>query len=215
MDDAALMPARHKLDVHDYERMVLVGILHEQDRVELIRGEVLDMSPIGQDHEGIVNALTQALVLACQGKAIVSVQNSIRLDRWSVPQPDFAVFRYREDFYLEGRRPMPTDALLLIEVADSSLQYDRKVKLPLYAAAGIPESWIVDLQQRVVDAYTQPEGGRYTGEATYKGGDLQGRRPGGPGRCAGHRGDAAGGVPVMRMALLVRLGGAAPDGSRP
>ena len=171
MDDAAVISARHKLDVHDYERMVLVGILHEQDRVELIQGEVLDMSPIGQDHEGIVNALNLALVLACQGKAIVSVQNSIRLDRWSVPQPDFAVFRYREDFYLEGRRPTPADALLLVEVADSSLQYDRKVKLPLYAAAGVLEYWIVDLKQRVVDAYTRLEGGGYAGEAKYKGGD--------------------------------------------
>ncbi len=171
MDDAAVMPARHKLDVHDYERMVLVGILGEQDRVELIRGEILDMAPIGQGHEGTVNALTQALVLACQGRAIVSVQNPIRLDQWSVPQPDFAVFRYRADFYLEGRRPTPADALLLVEVADSSLRYDREVKLPLYAGAGIPEYWIVDLQQRVVDAYWQPEGGRYAGTATRRGGD--------------------------------------------
>ena len=171
MDDAILMPARHKLDVHDYERMVLVGILGERDRVELIRGEVLDMAPIGQGHEGTVNAMTQALVLACQGKAIVSVQNSIRLDRWSVPQPDFAVFRYRADFYLEGRRPSPADVLLLIEVSDSSVRYDRDVKLPLYAAAGIPEYWIMDLQRRVVGAYKQPDGNRYAVEAEFRGGD--------------------------------------------
>lgn len=171
MDDAAVMPARHKLDVHDYERMVLVGILGEQDRVELIRGEILDMAPIGQGHEGTVNALTQALVLACQGRAIVSVQNSLRLDRWSVPQPDFAVFRYRADFYLEGTRPTPADALLLVEVADSSLRYDRDVKLPLYAGVGIPEYWIVDLQQRVVDAYRRPEAGRSAESATHRGGD--------------------------------------------
>lgn len=171
MDDAAVMPARHKLDVHDYERMVLVGILGERDRVELIRGEIMDMAPIGQGHEGWVNALNQALVLACHGKAIVSVQNSIRLDRWSVPQPDFAVFRYREDFYLDGRRPNPADALLLIEVADSSLRYDREVKLPLYAEAGIREYWIADLQGRVVNAYRQPEGNRYVEEMTCRGGD--------------------------------------------
>ncbi len=171
MDEAAVMPARHKLDVHDYDRMVLVGILGKQDRVELIRGEILDMSPIGQGHEGTVNALTQALVLACHGKAIVSVQNSIRLDRWSVPQPDFAVFRYRADFYLEGTRPTPADVLLLVEVADSSLRYDREVKLPLYAGAGIPEYWIVDLQQRLVDAFWRPDGGGYAETATHRGGD--------------------------------------------
>jgi Uma2 family endonuclease len=170
MDDAAVMPARHKLDVYDYDRMVLVGILGEQDRVELIRGEILNISPVGQGHEGAVNALTQALVLACQGRAIVSVQNPIRLDRWSVPQPDFAVFRYRADFYLEGTRPTPADALL-VEVTDSSLRYDRQVKLPLYAGAGIPEHWIVDLHQRVVDAYRRPEGGRYAEEATHRRGD--------------------------------------------
>ena len=171
MNDAPEMPTRHKLDVHDYDRMILVGILGKQDRVELIRGEIMDMAPIGQNHEGAVNALTQALVLACQGKAIVSVQNSIRLDRWSVPQPDFAVFRYRADFYLEGTRPTPADTLLLVEVADSSLRYDRKMKLPLYAGAGIPEYWIVDLQGRVVDAYQRPDGGGYAEEVTYRGGD--------------------------------------------
>ena len=171
MDDAAVVPGRHKLDVHDYERMVMAGILGERDRVELIRGEIMDMAPIGQGHEGTVNALNQALVLACEGKAIVSVQNLIRLDRWSVPQPDFAVFRYRADFYLEGTRPTPSDALLLVEVADSSLRYDREVKLPLYAAAGTSECWIVDLQQRVVDAYWRPEGGGYAETATHRGGD--------------------------------------------
>ena len=171
MDDATVMPARHKLDVHDYERMALVGILGEQDRVELIRGEVMDMAPIGQGHEGSVNALNQALVKVCDGKAIVSVQNSLRLDRWSVPQPDFVMFRYRDDFYLEGRRPTPADALLLIEVSDSSLRYDREVKLPLYAAAGIPEYWIVNLQERVVEVYSRPENGGYAGKAICRGGD--------------------------------------------
>ena len=171
MDDAAVVPGRHKLDVHDYERMVMAGILGGRDRVELIRGEIMDMASIGQGHEGIVNAFTRALVLACEGKAIVSVQNSIRLDRWSVPQPDFAVFRYRADFYLEGTRPTPADALLLVEVADSSLRYDREVKPPLYAGAGIAEYWIVDLHRRVVDAYWQPEDSGYAREATHRDGD--------------------------------------------
>ena len=171
MDDAAVMPARHKMDVHDYERMVDAGILGKQDRVELIGGEILDMAPIGQSHGSLVAALNQALVLACHGRAIVFTQGSLWLDHWNVPQPDFAVLRFRPDFYATGSRPTPADALLLVEVADSSLRYDRKVKLPLYAGAGIPEYWIMDLQQRVVDVYTQPEAGGYAETATHRGGD--------------------------------------------
>jgi len=171
MDDAAVMPARHKLDTQAYGRMVDAGILGKQDRVELIDGEILDMAPIGRSHGSLVAALNQALVLACHGRAIVFTQSSLWLDHWNVPQPDFAVLRFRSDFYATGSRPGPADTLLVVEVADSSLRYDREVKLPLYAGAGIPEYWIVDLQQRVVDAYWQPEGGRYAGTATRRGGD--------------------------------------------
>ncbi len=171
MDDAAVMPARHKLDTRDYERMVDAGILGKQDRVELIGGEILDMAPIGQSHGSLVAALNQALVLACHGRAIVFTQSSLWLDHWNVPQPDFAVLRLRPDFYAMGSRPGPADAFLVVEVADNSLRYDREVKLPLYAGVGIPEYWIVDLQQRVVDAYRRPEAGRYAESATHRGGD--------------------------------------------
>lgn len=162
MDDAAVTPARHKLDMRDYERMVDAGILGKQDRVELIGGEILDMAPIGQSQGSLVAALNQALVLACHVRAIVFTQGFLWLDHWNVPQPDL---------YAMGSRPGPPDAFLVVEVADSSLRYDREVKLPLYAGAGIPEYWIVDVQRRVVDAYRRPESGSYAEKATHRGGD--------------------------------------------
>lgn len=168
MDDAAVMPARHKLDVHDYYRMAEVGILARHDRVELIDGEIMDMAPIGQGHAGAVNWLNQALVLACGDRAIVSTQNSVRNDRWNAPQPDFAVFRFRADFYMTGMRASPADVLLVIEVSDSSLRYDQTVKLPLYARAGLPEYWVVDLQNGVLDAYHGPEGDGYAQHTPYR-----------------------------------------------
>lgn len=121
MDDVAVMPARHKLAVRDYHRMVDAGILTRYDKVELIDGEIMDLAPIGQDHEAAVNGLNRALMLACGDRAIVSIRNSVRLNNFSAPQPDAAVFRPRADFYRTGTRPGPADTLLLAEVADSSL----------------------------------------------------------------------------------------------
>ena len=167
MDDVAVMPTRHKLEVYDYHRMVDAGILGKYDKVELIDGEIIDMAPIGQDHQATVNGLTKALVLACGDGAIVSIQNSIQLNRFSAPQPDAAVFRPRADSYRTGTQPGPADTLLLVEVAKSSLEYDKAVKLPLYALAGIAEYWIVDLRNRVVDVYRRPKDGAYAEHAPY------------------------------------------------
>ncbi len=161
MDDATIAPARHKLTLHEYHQMGEAGIFGEDNRIELIDGDLIDMAPIGQGHAAVVVALTEALFIACAGRAIVSVQNPVQLDPSSEPQPDVAILRRRADFYATGDRPGPADVLLLIEVADSSLRFDRTVKLPLYARAGIAEVWIVDLQGRVLDAYRHPAGGQY------------------------------------------------------
>ena len=161
MDGSTALPARHRLDVDEYHRMAEAGILGEDDRVELIDGELIDMAPISQGHAAMVSRLTEALVLACAGRAIVSPQNPVRLDRSNEPQPDLAVLRRRADFYATGERPGPADILLLIEVADSSLRYDRTVKLPLYARASVGEVWIVDLKRRVFHAYRTPNGDAY------------------------------------------------------
>lgn len=172
MDDAGIVLTRHRLDVDDYYRMAEAGILGEDDRTELIEGELIDMAPIGQGHASIVNRLTETLVLAFANRAIVSPQNPVRLDRFNEPQPDFAVFRPRDDYYETGERPGPADVLLLIEVADSSLRFDRAVKLPLYARAGIAEVWIVDLKRRVLNAYRRPAGDGYDEMTTYQAGDA-------------------------------------------
>jgi Uma2 family endonuclease len=171
MDDVTELPARHRLDVDEYYRMGEAGVFGDQ-RIELINGELIDMAPIGQGHEGTVGALNEALVLAFAGRAIVWPQNSIRLDRWNVPQPDFAVLRRRPDFYRTGERPGPADVLLLVEVADSSLKYDQRVKLPLYARAGIPEFWIVDVKRRILHAHRAPAGDGYAETTTHHSGDM-------------------------------------------
>jgi Uma2 family endonuclease len=161
LDDLGVVITRRKFNVDDYHRMGDAGILGEDDRVELIDGEIITMAPIGQDHAGTVNRLNETLFHAFAGRAIVSVQNPVRLDDKSEPQPDFAVLRRRDDYYTSGP-PGPADVLLLIEVADSSLRFDRAVKLPLYARAGIPEVWIVDLKQRTVEVHTAPRSGSFT-----------------------------------------------------
>jgi Uma2 family endonuclease len=172
MDESAIAPVRHKLDVEDFHRMADAGIFGEDDRIELVDGDLIDMAPIGQCHAGIVGGLAEALFIACAGRAIVWPQNPVLLDRVNEPQPDLAVLRRRADFYATGERPGPADILLLVEVADTSLRFDQRVKLPIYARAGIPEFWIVDLKRRVLDAYRHPEGDEYREMTTHQPGDL-------------------------------------------
>lgn len=147
-------------DVDDYHRMAEAGILSEDDRVELIDGEIVAMTPIGPRHNASVNRLNRALVTAAADQAIVQVQGSVRLDRFREPQPDVVLLRPQADFY-ETRLPGPSDILLIIEVAESSLDYDREVKSRIYAESGIPEFWLVDLADRSVSCCTDPRGGAY------------------------------------------------------
>jgi Uma2 family endonuclease len=171
MDDAGIAPARHKLDADEFYLMAEAGILQRHDRVELIDGELIDMAPIGQGHDATIGGLTEALVMACAGRAIVWVQNSLRLDRSNVPQPDFTVLRRRPDFYATGERADPADVLLLVEVAQSSLHFDRTVKLSLYAQAGIAEYWIVDLKRKTLFVYRKPAGDGYVDVTTHVAGE--------------------------------------------
>ena len=171
MDDGLVMAMRHRLGVDAYFRMGEAGVFAAGERVELIGGDIIDMAPIGQEHEGVVNGVSQALMVASLGRAIVSTQNSVRLDMWTAPQPDVAVLRYRADFYMTGERAGVGDVLLLVEVADSSLAYDRGVKVPLYARAGVGEVWVVDVRQGVVEVYRGPEEGGYRGVSVVRRGD--------------------------------------------
>jgi Uma2 family endonuclease len=150
----------HRFTVDEYRRMGETGIFHEDDRVELIEGEIVEMSPIGSPHAGTTTRLQTLLIRVVGERAIVSSQNPVILGKFSEPQPDIVLLRPREDFYTRSH-PTPGDVLLLIEVAESSLRYDREVKLPLYARHGIPEVWLVDLQNRRLDRFKRPEGNGY------------------------------------------------------
>ena len=135
--------ARRKFTREEYHRMGEVGILKPTDRVELIRGEIVEMSPIGRRHAAFVDNLTQLMVTRLAGRAIVSVQNPVVLADDSEPQPDLKLLRRRTVSY-KHREAAAEDTVLLIEVAETSLAYDRSTKLRLYAETGIPEYWIVD-----------------------------------------------------------------------
>jgi Uma2 family endonuclease len=151
---------RRALTVAEYHRMGEAGILAQGDRVELIEGQLIAMSPIGSEHSGTVNALNHCLVQAIGQRGVVAVQNPVQLDDLSEPQPDFAVLKPREDYYRRAT-PRPNEVLLIIEVADSSLAYDRNVKRSLYARHGIPEFWIVNLAAGEIEVCRAPEGERY------------------------------------------------------
>ena len=153
-------PARRRFTVAEYYAMSDAGILSENDRVELLDGDLIVMPPIGDWHAASVDLFTNILPPRLQGRAIVRVQNPTRLDNNSEPQPDVMLLRWRGDFYRNGH-PAPADVLLLIEVADSSVEFDRTVKLTAYARAGIPEVWIVARAERRVEAYTEPAGNEY------------------------------------------------------
>ena len=153
-------PARRRFTAAEYNRMGEVGILHEDDRIELIMGEILTMPAIGDRHIATVIALTQILTQLLGPRAFVSIQNPVRLDDESEPEPDVAVLRPRRDYYRAGK-PRPDDILLLVEVADSSLDYDHGEKRELYARSGIAEYWVVNLVADEVEVCRDPTPGGY------------------------------------------------------
>lgn len=146
---------RRPLSVHDYHRMGDAGIFAPGERVELIEGEIIEMAPIGNPHMSVVDRLTHRLVRVVDDRAIVRVQGAVRLSELSEPQPDLAVLSPRDDYYA-SRSATPADVLLLIEVADSSLAWDRGTKARLYARSGIVEYWLMDVTARVVTRHLEP-----------------------------------------------------------
>jgi Uma2 family endonuclease len=157
-----VMAPHRKFTVEDYHRLGEVGILHEDDRVELIEGELIDMTPIGHFHADAVSLLVRRLGYRTEGRAIPWPQNPVHLGPRSEPQPDFALLHYRPRGYRDAL-PTAADVLLLVEIADSSVHYDREVKIPLYARHGIPEYWIVNIPEKRIEVHLDPdpENGRY------------------------------------------------------
>ena len=162
---------RRVITVQDYYRMAEAGILSERDRVELIEGQIVEMSPIGSEHAGKVNRLARLLFRTVDARAVVTSQNPLRLSNVSEPEPDFLLLRPRADDYASGH-PNAGDVLLLIEVSDSSLRYDSDVKAALYARHGVTEFWILDVQARSVTVHRDPSSGAYASVATVREGVL-------------------------------------------
>jgi Uma2 family endonuclease len=152
--------AAHRFTVDEYHRMGEAGVLHEDDRVELLDGQIVQMTPIGIRHAACVNRLNALIIGLAGTQATVSIQNPLILGEHEEPQPDVAVLRYRADGYQTGH-PRALDTLLVVEVADTSLAYDRDVKVPRYARAGVPEVWLVDLAADRIEVYRQPAAERY------------------------------------------------------
>ena len=154
------MAERKRFSVDDYYRMAEEGILSERERVELIDGEVLVMSPIGSRHAACVTRANQELVRGAGGSALVRPGNPVRLDAFNEPQPDFTLVRPRADLY-ESSHPGPSDVILVVEISDSSLEYDRGVKAALYARWGLVEYWVADLNAQRLWIYSSPDNGTY------------------------------------------------------
>ena len=151
---------RHLLTVDEYHRMAESGVLAPDARVELIEGEVLDMATIGTRHASRVKRLTQLFTAVIGKSAIVAVQDPVRLDSRSEPQPDLSVLRPRDDFY-DAAHPTAADVLLLVEVSDTTSRYDREIKAPLYARHGILELWVVDLDNNLLLVHRKPGNNGY------------------------------------------------------
>ena len=162
---------RRRFTVDEYQKMGEAGILCERDRVELIDGEIVEMSPIGRSHCACVIAATELFGKSFVGRALLSVQNPLKLDDKTEPEPDVVILKPSRDCYRTVDPSPRSDVLLLVEVADSSLSYDLHVKTPHYAQAGIPEVWIEDLGNEALLVFRDPSGENYQTTRTLRRGD--------------------------------------------
>ena len=151
--------SKRLITVEEYHKMGEVGILKEKG-LELIHGEIIEMSPKGSKHSKIVKNLNKLLAQILGDQGIISIQDPIIASNFSEPEPDVAILKYRDDFYGD-EHPYGKDVLLVIEIADTSVVYDRKVKLPIYAESGVPECWLIDLNKKEIYMYWQPMGNAY------------------------------------------------------
>lgn len=168
-----LSPSRHRFTVTEYQRIAEAGVLAEHDRVELIEGEIIDMTPIGPGHGAGVDRALDELKEALGRRVIIRVQGSIVLNDQTQPQPDVALLRRRADFYVQ-QHPGPQDIFLLIEVSDTSLAYDIDAKAKMYAEAGIPEYWVFDVASKAIFLFDEPGLDGYQRRRVARGNDRVG-----------------------------------------
>jgi Uma2 family endonuclease len=161
---------KHRFNVGEYYRMAETGVLRPDARVELLDGEIIDMSPIGPFHGGVVKRLNKLFSRMAKDRWLVSTQDPVRLDDHSEPEPDLMLLKHMADDYT-SRHPKPEDVFLLIEVSDSTLVFDREEKLPAYGRAGIAEVWIVNLVDETVEVYREPNFGGYSAKTVLRAGD--------------------------------------------
>ena len=155
------VPARKLFSVKEYEELIDTGFFTGKKRVELIEGELIEKTATGDPHIGCVNRLTNRVFPRNpSGNFIISVQNAIVVNPYSAPEPDVAILRFRDDFYASGKAK-PEDVLLVVEVSDTTVRYDRQTKMPLYARAGIEEAWLVNLQRKILEVHRAPVNGKY------------------------------------------------------
>ncbi len=160
MSAALQDPQRHLVTADEFQRMGEAGVFEPDARLELIEGEIIEMPPIGPPHSGRVNTLTRLFIQRAGDRAVVSVQHPAVVSDRSVPQPDLALLAARSDDYATAH-PRPADVLLLVEVSDTTLRFDLHRKVPLYARCGIPEVWVVDVNDSVIRVFRDPAGGGY------------------------------------------------------
>ena len=168
-DRDAVLSSSYRFTADQYQSMGLAGILSEYEPIELLNGEIVEMAPVGNTHNDTTDCISDLMFGALLGRARIRVQGSVRINRLSEPQPDFAILRQRPDYHLSPATP--ADILFIIEVSYSSLNYDQGEKLAAYAAAGIPEVWIVNLKEYGVYIHTDPVGEQYQTVRQFRAGD--------------------------------------------
>jgi Uma2 family endonuclease len=165
-----LAPAKHRTSVKEYYRMAETGVLEPDARVELLDGEIIEMSPIGPFHGSVTNFLMELFMSKSKGRWITGVPGPVRLDDHSEPQPDLMLLKPSSNFYRK-RHPRAEDVFLLVEISDTSLEKDQEKKLPAYARAGIAEVWIVNLNELTIEVYRQPRFSGYSSKVVLQAGD--------------------------------------------
>lgn len=158
---------RYHFTVEEFYHMYEAGIFKDDERVELIEGEIIHMTPVGSWHSAVVDRLTQLFVEHFSAFAIVRIQGPVLLSYLSEPLPDVILMKRKEDYYSSGH-PNPDDVFLIVEVSDSTIRYDRKIKVPLYARSGIAEVWIVNLNDDCIEVYRKPSLSDYEEKSIYK-----------------------------------------------
>ena len=163
-------PRRLRFSVDEYYQMIELGLLKDYEKAEIIEGELIQKMPIGDRHAFIVDVLTELLIKSVPDKVRVRVQNPVRLSDYNEPEPDIALADLTK---FDGKRhPRPEETLLIVEVSDSTLKYDRDTKLALYAEAEIPEVWIINLPNNIIEVHQKPSIGIYQLAQIYKSGEI-------------------------------------------